>query len=352
MDEDVGSSQAQESSSAENEESKANADEDSDDNANKFPNKKLKTEHDSLEERLTGILCCAVCLDLPKTAVFQCRNGHLMCSECFNHLLADAQLRLGNAVCPSCRTLISKDLCVRNLVVEKAVSELPIVCQQCSEKLPRCLRQAHDQQLCIERHVNCCYHRIGCPWFGPFKKKIEHEKRCAQPKKNGAEIKQAVPKEFSSDKTEDLNKLCKFLSCEKFAFNDLQLMGPYHTDEYFIRYETFRFCAFGIEWEVRAHVNDNEADPTMSCERKLSYQLLLKENVRRPINLFYTVVRGPFGEMKVRPKIESFKFSDATPESHYAQLALEDSIECYRLLSGTIRFRLIMFCNGLSFEGF
>lgn len=34
--------------------------------------KKLKTtECDSLEERLNGILCCAVCLDLPKSAVYQ-----------------------------------------------------------------------------------------------------------------------------------------------------------------------------------------------------------------------------------------------------------------------------------------
>lgn len=64
--------------------------------------------------------------------------------------------------------------------------------------------------------------------------------------------------------------------------------------------------------------------------------------------MYYTVVRGPFGEMKVRPKIESHKFTDDSPESHYAPLCLEDSIECYRLLSGTIRFRLLMFWDNAS----
>lgn len=75
-----------------------------------------------------------------------------MCSECFNHLLADAQLRLGSAACPSCRTLISRDLCVRNLAVENAASELPVVCPFCSENFPRSIRQIHQEELCTERY--------------------------------------------------------------------------------------------------------------------------------------------------------------------------------------------------------
>lgn len=44
--------------------------EESDENLS--PAKKLRTsDYESLEERLNGILCCAVCLDLPKTAVYQ-----------------------------------------------------------------------------------------------------------------------------------------------------------------------------------------------------------------------------------------------------------------------------------------
>lgn len=55
------------------------------------------------------------------------------------------------------------------------------------------------------------------------------------------------------------------------------------------------------------------------------------------------ILKGPFGEMKIRPKVDKFVFSDSTPESHFSELLLDDSIECYRLLSGTIRFRLVMF---------
>ncbi|KFM69606.1 Cysteine and histidine-rich protein 1-B, partial [Stegodyphus mimosarum] len=247
----------------------------------KLRSKKLKhsDETEALEERLNGILCCAVCLDLPKSSVYQCRNGHLVCSDCFNHLLADAQLRMGTAVCPSCRTLISKDLCVRNLVVEKAVSELPVTCQACSTTFPRCLRDIHEKEICLERKSQCCYSRIGCPWVGPFKKKAEHEKRCAQPKKKGSEIKKTLTTLPYEEKANELYRLCNILAADEIAYNDLQLLGPYHTDEYYIRYETFRFCAFGMEWEVRAHVNNNEADPTLSSERTLSYQLLLKEPI-------------------------------------------------------------------------
>ncbi|GFU06317.1 cysteine and histidine-rich protein 1-B [Nephila pilipes] len=310
---------------------------------------KLNVKEEPLEERLHEILCCAVCLDLPKSAVYQCRNGHLMCSECFNHLLADAHLKMVSSVCPSCRTLISKDLCVRNLVVEKAISELPATCSSCSMKFARCLREVHEKQLCQERHTWCTFYRIGCPWNGPFKKKAEHEKRCAQPKKDGTEIKLAIPNMFSPVKCGGRNHLCDYLSFEKIAFNDLQFLGPYRTDEFNVRFETFRFCAFGMEWEVRAHVNNNEADPTLSCERTLSYALLLKESVDRTIYMHYTVVKGPLGEMKMQPHIEEFKFSDETPESHYALLPLDDSSECYKLLSGTIRFRLIMFWDDSAF---
>ena len=35
------------------------------------PKPVIKPEEDKLEQRLGGILCCAVCLDLPKAAVYQ-----------------------------------------------------------------------------------------------------------------------------------------------------------------------------------------------------------------------------------------------------------------------------------------
>ncbi|KAK2164626.1 hypothetical protein LSH36_61g09043 [Paralvinella palmiformis] len=106
-----------------------------------------------LEERLNGILCCAVCLDLPPQAVFQCTNGHLMCASCMAHLLADSRLKDETATCPNCRCEISKSLCIRNLAVEKAISELPATCQYCSKLLPRSQLAHHEHNQCLDRCV-------------------------------------------------------------------------------------------------------------------------------------------------------------------------------------------------------
>ncbi|CAH2267337.1 jg27520 [Pararge aegeria aegeria] len=116
--------------------------------------KKRKTEGeeiDKLEHRLGGILCCAVCLDLPQAAVYQCSNGHLMCAPCFTHLLADARLRDESASCPNCRIEISKANASRNLAVEKAVSELPSACRHCTGVFPRHSLQHHEDQTCEQR---------------------------------------------------------------------------------------------------------------------------------------------------------------------------------------------------------
>lgn len=38
---------------------------------------KLPVKPDKLEQRLGGILCCAVCLDLPRSAVYQVSNNYI-----------------------------------------------------------------------------------------------------------------------------------------------------------------------------------------------------------------------------------------------------------------------------------
>lgn len=38
------------------------------------PGDKSANKSDKLEHRLGGILCCAVCLDLPRTAIYQVRG--------------------------------------------------------------------------------------------------------------------------------------------------------------------------------------------------------------------------------------------------------------------------------------
>ena len=78
-------------------------------------------------------------------------NGHLMCAGCHAHLLADSRLRDENATCPNCRCDIRETSCVRNLAVEKALSELPTECLFCEQKYPRNQIQHHQSSLCKER---------------------------------------------------------------------------------------------------------------------------------------------------------------------------------------------------------
>ncbi|PNF15935.1 Cysteine and histidine-rich protein 1-like protein [Cryptotermes secundus] len=304
---------------------------------------------DKLEQRLGGILCCAVCLDLPRAAVYQCTNGHLMCAGCFTHVLADARLRDEIATCPNCRIEISKTSASRNLAVEKAVNELPSECQFCGKDFPRITLERHEETLCDERITNCKYSRIGCPWRGPFHEAAEHEQVCAHPHRSGAEVMEAL--QVIDLKCEEEKRLynCVFdlLSYEKITFNDLQIK-PYRTDEFVHKlfYETSRFTAFNNQWVMKARINNSQRDPTQSSERNMTYQLILKTKTTYPLALHYLILRGPFGDMKVNAKIHKFEFTDQENESPYVQLPLADTAECNRLLAAkVINFRLIMFLS-------
>nr|XP_022340793.1 cysteine and histidine-rich protein 1-like [Crassostrea virginica] len=311
--------------------------------------KKMKTElnqkekDNKLEDRLCGILCCAVCLDLPRTC-FQCTNGHLMCAGCYNHLLADARLKDETATCPNCRCEINKNLCTRNLAVEKAVSELPSLCQYCSCQLPRNQVDHHQRELCLERHTCCKYSRIGCPWQGPFHELAGHEQSCIHPNKSGDDIMDALSL-VDKQKEEELkvySNLYNLLSHEKVTFNDLQLK-PYRTDDFITKlyYETSRFSAFNHQWVIKARINNDK--PTQSVARSMSYQLVLKGKITNPIQLKFIALKGPYGDMKVNPAIYMFEFSPENVETEYFDLPIVSSLECNKLLaSKTINVRLIM----------
>ncbi|XP_063238944.1 zinc finger TRAF-type-containing protein 1 homolog isoform X2 [Bacillus rossius redtenbacheri] len=307
----------------------------------------LAEKTDKLEHRLGGILCCAVCLDLPRAAVYQCTNGHLMCAGCFTHLLADARLRDEVATCPNCRVEITKTSASRNLAVEKAVSELPSECHFCSREFPRNSLARHEEVLCQERITSCKFSRIGCPWRGPFHEVEAHEAACAHPHRSGAEVMGALHEIHLQCEEEKRLYDCIFelLSYEKITFNDLQ-MKPYRTDEFVHKlfYETSRFTAFNNQWVVKARINSAHRDPSQSSQRNMSYQLILKTKTTYPLNLHYLVLRGPFGDMKVSTKIHRFEYTEQENESPYVQLPLVDTAECNRLLAAkAINFRLIMF---------
>lgn len=79
-----------------------------------------------------------------------------MCASCLSHLLADARLKDETPTCPGCRCEISRTLCSRNLAVEKAISELPSLCQFCARSLPRSMLPRHEAEMCQDRFVGRC----------------------------------------------------------------------------------------------------------------------------------------------------------------------------------------------------
>lgn len=302
---------------------------------------------EKLESRLGGILCCAVCLDLPRTAMYQCSMGHLMCAGCFTHLLADGRLRDQNATCPNCRTEINKNNSSRNLAVEKAVSELPSECQYCGNEFPNKSVDYHESNECEERPTDCKFARIGCQWRGPIHEVPTHEANCAHPKKSGAEVMVALQAhdEQAAEEKKLFLTLIDLLSYEKIIFNDLQ-MKPYRTDEYVHRlyYETSRFSAFNHQWVVKATINKSQRDPHQSCERDINYQLILKSKTTSPLPMHFFVLRGPFSDIKTETQIYKHDFTETEMESPFRLMPLPDTAECNRLLAAkAINFRLIMF---------
>lgn len=86
--------------------------------------------------------------------------------------------------------------------------------------------------------------------------------------------------------------LFTLLSYEKIAFHDIQFR-PYRTDEYIHKlfYETSRFTAFNLQWVVKARVNDDQRDPTQSCQRHLSFQLCLKSKINNAMTIHYMLLK-------------------------------------------------------------
>lgn len=123
-------------------------------------------------------------------------------------------------------------------------------------------------------------------------------------------------------------------------------MKPYRTDDFITKlfYETGRFSAFNHQWVIRAKVIHDQKDPAHSSERSLSYQLVNKSKINQPITLHYMVLKGPYGEMKVKPAIYKHEFSSDSVETNHQDLPVIDSIECNKLLAAkTINMRLLMF---------
>lgn len=97
-------------------------------------------------EELEELLECPVCTEVPVfTPIYQCPNGHLLCSECHSKLQQ----------CPQCRAVLHK---IRSLFAEKMLANHSLQCRYaedgCAAMLLLSTAKSH-QKSCEFRELNC-----------------------------------------------------------------------------------------------------------------------------------------------------------------------------------------------------
>ena len=299
------------------------------------------------ESRLNVILCCTVCLDLPSSTCFQCTNGHLICEVCLNRILADAHLEDRPARCPSCRCEMSDEVpYVRNLAVEKAISELSARCQHCHQLFPRNILVRHEGS-CLLKPCPCRFAVIGCTWTGKFYELTQHEAECSLASISGEEVARYVEeKRERMARAQENFCILDILSRGDNELADLKLK-TYYTDAVTPRlyFESSRFTAFGRSWIVRAQVASNDLDqtePNRAVSRSIVFQLVLKSRFSLPMTVHALAVGGPNSDVSFKSNIHKFDFVPETPASDFVNLGVS-SEECDAILSTpTIYFRLLM----------
>eukprot|EP00092_Neocalanus_flemingeri_P108084 GFUD01138748.1.p1 GENE.GFUD01138748.1~~GFUD01138748.1.p1 ORF type:complete len:330 (+),score=82.64 GFUD01138748.1:13-1002(+) len=102
----------------------------------------LEKKHTNLVNKLHERIECPVCLEIPETGpVFNCLNGHLVCSKCKSNS------------CPTCRAKMSEG---KSLLAVTVLENIEHKCrnQQCDQLLPLAEIGAH-RKVCTHRLIKC-----------------------------------------------------------------------------------------------------------------------------------------------------------------------------------------------------
>jgi len=110
---------------------------------------------------------CPVCWMIPRqNPVYQCLNGHIICSGCHSSV----------NICPQCRENLGTN---RNLMLESILDKLPFPCQfrgdGCLDVMPRKSIAEHEI-ICCFRTINCV--DISCNLQLSMSKLVAHVKVC------------------------------------------------------------------------------------------------------------------------------------------------------------------------------
>ena len=86
------------------------------------------TENLDLKTQLQELVECPVCLKVPKSPIYQCKNGHVICDDCNKRV----------EECPTCR--LPKEN-IRALLAEKLITAAGILIP-CSFDIHGCTQKA------------------------------------------------------------------------------------------------------------------------------------------------------------------------------------------------------------------
>ena len=67
-----------------------------------------------IEKKVKKVFMCPVCLTLPLGSIYQCKEGHLVCMDCYKKFRSPI-------LCPTCRTAMPNDP-IRNRAAEQVNS--------------------------------------------------------------------------------------------------------------------------------------------------------------------------------------------------------------------------------------
>merc|ERR1719433_8086 len=141
------------------------------------PKRKKDDPKDAVSLDLDLDFMCCVCRDFPRTPhIFQCANGHLCCSECYEVIESGTRAK---QKCPVCRIAYGHPG-VRSRVAEKVIAAKgPICCTLgCHGMVPILNMKEHVEKHCPLISKPCKFKLFGCHREAPQSQILAHQKKC------------------------------------------------------------------------------------------------------------------------------------------------------------------------------
>jgi len=119
---------------------------------------KISGKQEKEEDGAESIFECPVCYETTLPPIYQCTNGHLVCSSCKTKVTQ----------CPTCRGSLGGESGIRSLALETLASKMVFPCRYkeigCTETILFLDKKKHENEECKYRPFRCCIY--SCTWEG------------------------------------------------------------------------------------------------------------------------------------------------------------------------------------------